>query len=38
MELTYPMHGCNCLGLAALGKEKLGRLKEMEEEESSHEH
>ena len=32
------MHGCNCLSLAALRKEVFGRLKEMEEEESSHKH
>ena len=32
------MYGCNCLSLAALRKEEFGRLKEMEEEKSSHEH
>lgn len=35
---TYPMNRCNCLGLMTLGKEVLGRLEEMEEEESSHKH
>lgn len=38
MCLTYPMNRCNCLSLTTLRKEVFGRLEEMEEEESSHEH